>query len=256
MAAKLSKNASGARHLRWAREILATERAHLEHNHHMSAEQKAALASEVALLGGLVDTLNARVTPYRAFLEGAYVDLRARQRVADFLCDEAQREADGRLRPRRKDIDSALPGGYASILSKTPLSRVLRAGREKTVELARSAALKIKSLPASIQGTKDLAEALGNAAALLDSFNKEENHVLDPQREPLKVEVQKAVYELRDGLEKMDGRLRTHFSQDFIDSLYPELSRKGTVVAGEDDEEDDDTAPPDQGETPETPPSP
>jgi hypothetical protein len=256
MTAKLSKNASGARHLRWAREILATERAHLEHDYLLSADQKTALASEVATLGGLVDALAGRVVPYRAFIEGAYVDLRARQRVADFLCDEAQREADGRLRPRKKDIDGALPGGYAAILSKTPLSRVLRAGREKTVELARSAALKIKSLPESIPATKELADALDKAAALLDSFHKEETNVLDPQREPLKIEVHKAVFELRDGLEKMDGRLRTHFSQDFIDSLYPELSRKGTVVAGETDEEDDDSAPPDPSEKPETPPSP
>jgi hypothetical protein len=256
MVAKLSKSASGARHLRWAREILATERAHLDHTDSLNASQKAALASESATLSGLVDALAARVVPYRSFIEGAYVDLRARQRVADFLCDEAQREAEGRLRPRRKDIDGALPGGYASILSKTPLSRVLRAGREKTVEFARSAALKIKSLPASIAGTNELAGALDKAAALLDTFNKEETNVLDPQREPLKVEMQKAVFELRDGLEKMDGRLRTHFYQDFTDSLYPELSRKGTVVAGEGDEQDDDTAPPDPGDTPETPPAP
>src|SRR4051812_8421123 len=129
MAVKLSKNASGARHLRWSREILATERAHLDHNYLMSSDQKAALASEVAIVGGLVEALAGHVVPYRSFIEGAYVDLRARQRVADSLCDEAQRETDGRLRPRRKDIDAALPGGYASILSKAPLSRVLRAGR-------------------------------------------------------------------------------------------------------------------------------
>jgi hypothetical protein len=64
MVAKLSKSASGARHLRWAREILATERAHLDHNDSLNANQKAALASESATLSGLVDALAARVVPY------------------------------------------------------------------------------------------------------------------------------------------------------------------------------------------------
>jgi hypothetical protein len=250
MVARLTKTASGGRHLRWAREVLSTGRAHLDHNYLLGAEQKAALSTEMVALGGLVEGLSGRVVPYRAFVEGAYVSLRAQQRVGDFLCDEAQREAEGRLRPRKKDIDGMLPGGYVSILSKTPLSRVLRAGREKTVEFARTAALKIRSLPASIGAAGELADGLERAATVLASFNKEETDVLDPQRAPLKMAVQKAVYDLREGLEKMDGRLRTHFSQDFIDSLYPELSRKGTVVAAEDEEEDDDAAAPEPAEPP------
>lgn len=59
--------------------------------------------------------------------------------------------------------------------------------------------------------------------------------------------VQKATYELREELDQMDGRLRSYFSADFIDSLYPELTRKGTIVADEADEDDDTSAPPDGG---------
>lgn len=246
MATKLSKDASGLRHVRWAREIVATARAHQQNNYLLTPAQKTALDAEIAIVQPLLDELVARVEPYRAFIEHAYVDIRAKQRVADFLCDEAQREADGRLRPRRKDIDEALKGsgGFSAILSKSPLSRVLRAGREKTVQFARTAATLIASLPASIPATAELSGALTKAADMLHGFHKEQDEQIDPQRVPLRAAVVKAVYELREGLEKMDGRLRTHFSQDFIDSLYPELSRKGTAVAAEDDGEDDDAAPP------------
>jgi len=49
----------------------------------------------------------------------------------------------------------------------------------------------------------------------------------------------KAIFELREELDQMDGRLRSHFSQAFIDSLYPELARKRTAVADDEDEDDD-----------------
>lgn len=245
--AKLSKSASGSRHLRWAREILATCRAHLKHNYLLTKPQKAALEAEVKKLEKLVNALVGPVEAYRNFIDHAYVDLRANQRVGDFLCDEGERDAHGALGRWKKDIDAATPAGFASIFSKNSLSRVLRAGREKTVEFAETAAHRIRALPSSISGTSDLADALEKAAGVLKGFNREQTDVVDPQRSPLKSDVQKAVFDLREGLEQIDGRLRSHFSQDFIDSLYPELSRKGTVVADEEDEEDDTSAAPDAG---------
>jgi hypothetical protein len=67
---------------------------------------------------------------------------------------------------------------------------------------------------------------------------------MEAQRQPLRSAVNKAVYALREELEQMDGRLRSHFTADFINSLYPELARRGTVVADAEDEDDDTSAPP------------
>jgi hypothetical protein len=245
MAAKLTATASGTRHVRWARAILATADAHLQHNYLLTPDQQSALTAELGVVRPLFDDLVAKVGPFRAFVETAYIDVRAKQRVADYLCDEAQRGADGGLRPRRKDVDDALKkeGGFAAILSKTPLSRVLHAGREKTVQFARTAATLIGSLPKAITVKDDLANALTRAADLLHGFNREQDDVIEPQRLPLRQAVNASIRELREGLEKMDGRLRTHFAQDFIDSLYPELNKKGTAVAAEEDEAEDDAAP-------------
>jgi hypothetical protein len=240
---KLSRSASGARHLRWAREIRATLSAHREVNTQINSDQKKALAAAITKLDTRIKALASAIEPYREFLEHAHVDVRARQRVANFLCDEAQRLADGGLRPHRREIDSVLPGGYSTILAKTPLSRVLRAGHEKTVEYAERAASLVRTLPAKVPGTAPLANGLEKAAGLLRSFNTEAES-LEAQRAPLKSAVQKAIFDLREELDQMDGRLRSHCSQVFIDSLYPELSRKGTAVADEEDEDDDTAEPP------------
>ncbi len=240
---KLSRSSSGARHNRWCREILATLHAQHAVNERLSEDQKKALAEEIGRLAPRVQALGESVGLYRSFVEHAHVDLRARQRVANYLCDEAQRAAEGALRPHRREIDSILPGGYATILSKTTLSRVLRAGHEKTVDFAERAAGAIRSLPAKIPGTGPLADTLDQAAELLRSFNKQAD-VIEDQRQPLRSSMQKNIFELREELDQMDGRLRSYFSQAFIDSLYPELNRKGTAVADENDEDDDTSAPP------------
>lgn len=241
---KLSRSASGARHLRWAREIRATLSAHREVNTQLNSDQKKALAAAITKLDPRIEALTTAIEPYREFLDHAHVDVRARQRVANFLCDEAQRLADGSLRPHRIEIDSVLPGGYSAILAKTPLSRVLRAGHESTAGFAERAASLLRTLPAKIPGTTPLAESLEKAAGLLRSFIAEAD-TLEAQRAPLRAAVQKAIFELREELDQMDGRLRSHCSQVFIDSLYPELSRKGSAVADEEDEDDDAASPPD-----------
>ncbi|MBC7172822.1 MAG: hypothetical protein H5U40_10360, partial [Polyangiaceae bacterium] len=98
MAAKLSRSASGARHLGWAIQIHATAQAHTVHNYLLTPEQKAALVAEIGTLEGLIAKLESAVTEYGAFNRGAYTESRAKQAVADFLCDAAQSAAEAALR--------------------------------------------------------------------------------------------------------------------------------------------------------------
>lgn len=243
---KLSRSASGTRHLRWGREVLNTKKAQLEVNKRLTKEQKEALDTEIKRVEPRIQTLADAVVPYRDFLDNAHVAIRAKQRVANFLCDEAQREADAGLRPHRRDIATIIPGGHSAILAKTQLSRVLRLGHEKTVEYAERAASMIRALPPRIPGTVAIADTLEQAAELLQGFIGQST-ALEDQRAPLRSAVQKATYELREELDQMDGRLRSFFSAAFIDSLYPELANKGTIVADEADDDDDSSAAPDAG---------
>lgn len=243
--AKLARNASGSRHLRWAREILATLAAHREINDLLTDAQRSLLATEEASLGALVDALAAAVAPYRDHVEHAHVGIRAKQRVANYLCDEAQLRTDGQMRPHRKTIEQALKDGFARIFSRKPLSRVLRAGHDLTVQYAVDAAAVLRALPASVPATAPLADRLELVAKKLKDLVTERADVVDAQRLPLKMAVEKAIFGMREGLDKMDARLREHFTVEFIESLYPELSRGNTALADEHDEEDDDTATPD-----------
>jgi hypothetical protein len=248
--ARLSRIASGTRHARWAREVLASLNGHLAVNDLLSNVQKAALSAETVKVQGLVGNLDAAVVPYRAFIDGAHIEIRAKQRVADYLCDEAERQTDGAMRPYKADLQKAIPGGLARIFSGMPLSRVLAAGQKKTIKLAREAASVLQTLPPVIPGTAALAGRLETVADLFASFVKEREEQIEPQRRPLKIAVEKSVLTLREGLEQMDGRLRSNFSHAFIESLYPELTKQGTALADETDEEDDDTALPDEPAAP------
>lgn len=148
------------------------------------------------------------------------------------------------MRPYRAEIAKALDGGFARIFGNLPLSRVLRVGHEKTARLAMGAASALGTLPASIPGASALAARLEKVGTQLKGLVDEQVSVIEPKRRPLKIEVEKAVMALREGLEKMDARLRAHFPEAFIESLYPELTKKGTALADDDDEDDDDTAAP------------
>jgi hypothetical protein len=241
--AKLARTASGARHLRWGLEIAATMRAHLQYNERLSsAAQRPPLGAELALLDTQLGLLEGAVLPYQRFIQQAHLEVRAKQRVADYLCDEAQRDADSSLRRHRSVVDQKIKGGFGAIWSKAPMSRVLKAGRQATAQFALQAATLIQTLPETLQAAP-LAAALERAGKMLDGFNKE-SEALEAERGPLRAAVEKQVAALRELLEQVDGRLRTHFPQAFIDSLYPELSRSGTAIADEEDGEDDMSGPP------------
>jgi hypothetical protein len=239
--AKLARGSSGQKHLRWGRQILANMNAQAEDNYLLQPNQKTALQAEIVVLAGLVNNLFAPVSEYRTFLETAYTQIRAKQSVGDFLCDEAQREAKGQLGPRKATIAGVITGGIDAIFSNTPFSRVLNAGKKKTVAFALSAASKIRPLT-MLPNTEVLADALDKAAAVLQATVTQQETIIDPKRAPLRMAVESAVFQLRDGLEKIDGRLRSHLTQEFIDSLYPELAGNNAALADEADEEDDDSA--------------
>lgn len=246
MAEKLSKASSGLRHLRWAKQILANIQAHQAHNYLVTPEQQSALTTEVQSLETLVASLGGAVGPYRVFVEEAYAKVRAAQTIGDYLCDEAQRGAQAAVSPRRNQIDEVFKahGGFPAIFSFKPLSRVLRSGREATEAMARTAGILLAGVPKQIVDTTAISAALVKAADLLKGFLKEEKETIDPQRTPLKLAVTTAIYNLREGLEQMDGRLRTHFPDVFIDSLYPALKKGGTALAVEDDDEEADATEP------------
>ncbi|WP_437679539.1 hypothetical protein [Sorangium sp. So ce131] len=81
----LAREASGLRHLRWAREVLATLEAHVEHNPALADADREALRAEARALAAAVQALSGAVKPYRDFLERTRVRYRGRVRVAEHL---------------------------------------------------------------------------------------------------------------------------------------------------------------------------
>jgi len=174
---KLSRRASGLRHLRWAREIAATLDAHVRENPLLTPSQTEAIAHEARLLREHLQGMHEAVKPYRDFLETTHVTHRGMARVGVFL-------------------------------------RGTVGGPDK-------------------------------AAALLRQFDEEQAKVVKPLRSLLKAALERAIGDLREGLAQMDARLLPLLTPDFVDSLYPELTRNGTMVADEGDEDDDASAPQD-----------
>ncbi len=257
---RLEKTASGTQHVRWGRAILATLGGHErvsqlpKFTDYLSDKQKAAIAREKATLAGLVETLVGVVGSYRSFLDTAFLDVRASQRVADFLCDEGQREVDG-LSPKKVEVATHITGGLRAVRGNQAISRVVRAGRAATRDFARGAASLLRLLPADRFPTVEtLATRLSDSAELMQQFLEEEDKDVEQRRAPLRVATVKAINALREGLEQMDARLRADFSAAFIDSLYPQLDARAAKVDDAPDEDDDGAvpAPPvtDDGPTP------
>ncbi|MDI1444792.1 hypothetical protein [Polyangium sp. 6x1] len=80
---KLTRGASGLRHLRWAREIYATLAAHVEHSG-LDGESKKALRKELTRLDNCIQELSGAVKGYRDFLERERVRYRGAIRAARF----------------------------------------------------------------------------------------------------------------------------------------------------------------------------
>jgi len=235
---KLRRDASGRAHVCWADQILATVDAQGRINTLLDQTQRDVLKKEGAVIVVLRDKLGGAVAAYAAFNDGAYTVVRAEIRVADYLCDQAQKAMDGGLRPHVETVERALPGGLGRIRSELRLSEILRAGAERTAQVAVDAAVLLRGLPASIPGTAPLADALESAGGMLAKLLEKKRREIDPRRLPLRSAVEKGIFELREALDQMDGRLRTHFTDAFIESLYPELKR-GAVVRGDEEADED-----------------
>ncbi|MFO0745423.1 MAG: hypothetical protein U1F43_07090 [Myxococcota bacterium] len=225
--AMLDKGASGAMHLQWGKLISATMKAHEQHNYLLSDGLRATVARERAALEKVLGELGVSVGAYRAFVEGAFIEIRANQRVADYLVDRGQVAAKSAVSVVKADVDAVLPGGAVSIWSGKPISRILRAGRVATVDAAEKAAAKVRSLPVRdlFAFREPIALALEKAASLLDGFVAHERDVIEPQRLPLRSTVEGRVFALREFLVKMNARIIQDGDQAFVDSLYPDLRR-------------------------------
>lgn len=122
----LVRNASGLRHLRWAREVLGTLEGLAAHPEHLSGLQRAAILAEVAHVKSLVLTLSSAVKTYRDFLERTRTHSRGKLRAAELfasgapglaigdpsigarLVDAARSELSGITEPERRRLHTAL----------------------------------------------------------------------------------------------------------------------------------------------------
>lgn len=231
---KLSRSASGLRHLRWAREILATLEAHYEHNPRLSQPDREVVLEEAVNLRTLVTALSSAVKPYRDFLERRRVQFRGMQRVGIHLCAEARAHAEKAL----------LPLGAEGLLSedRTRRSHGTPDGPRAMAELTRESSSAMRQVAQSVPGIGAIAEELAEAAAILDGFNEAFGNLEARERLPLRSTLEGAIEALREGLADMDEHLGARLSQAFVVSLYPKLTREDSIVADEGDGNDDASA--------------
>src|SRR5688572_16741072 len=83
MVAKLGAQASGLRHLRWAREILGALEGHLAQGR-LDADERAALERATEAWRTAIGTLSAAVKAYRDFLERRRTRLTGARRAGDY----------------------------------------------------------------------------------------------------------------------------------------------------------------------------
>jgi hypothetical protein len=231
---RLSRRASGLRHLRWSREILATLEAHYEHNPRLTQPEREVVLDEAIKLRALVEALSAAVKPYRDFLERRRVQFRGMQRVGRFLCDGARARAE----------KSLLPLGAEGLLAgdRTHKSRGLAEAPRGTAELTREAAVAMRSIGKAVPDLAPLADELDEAASILEGFMEAFANLEARERLPLKTALESAIEALRGALARMDARLGALLSPAFVESLYPMLTRDGSIVADDGDADDDATA--------------
>jgi hypothetical protein len=158
----LAKEASGLRHLRWAREIAATLEVHYEHNPRLGAHQRELVLAEVMKLRELEKDLSAAVKPYRDFLERDRTRFRGMQRVGRFLV-EAARTPDERAEAEaiRDGFDEAFRAMEAR--ERAPKKEALREAVEALREGVRGMEQRLAALPAGFVESLYPALAAGGA---------------------------------------------------------------------------------------------
>ena len=86
---RIARSASGLRHLRWAREVLATLEVHYEHSARLTTAERDLVLAEAVELRARVNQLSAAVKPYRDFLERERTRFRGMLRVGRYLVETA-----------------------------------------------------------------------------------------------------------------------------------------------------------------------
>ncbi|APR86380.1 Hypothetical protein A7982_11729 [Minicystis rosea] len=120
MMAKLVAEASGLRHLRWAREILGTLEAHHEHDGRLAQPERDLVLEESVKLRAQVNDLSAAVKAYRDFLERDRTRFRGMLRVAAHLAETAR---DDDERGEAEAIRSGFDEAFAAMEMRERLPR-------------------------------------------------------------------------------------------------------------------------------------
>jgi hypothetical protein len=127
---RLIEPASGLRHLRWAREVLATLEVHYEHNGNLADVQRDACLTAIVELRAQVNELSSAVKPYRDFLERERTRFRGMIRVGRYL-EQTARGAEERAEAQ------VIAGGFTEAFAameareRAPRKRTLRAAIRK-----------------------------------------------------------------------------------------------------------------------------
>ena len=231
---KLSPSASGLRHLRWSREILASLEAHYEHNPLLSTPDRDLILEEAVKLRAQVVALSAAVKPYRDFLERRRTQSRGMLRVGVHLCVTARARAEKAL----------LIHGAEGLLApdRTRRSHGHDAGPEDLAQTTREAAAAMRSIAKPLPDLARHADDLADAAAILEGFREAFDNLESRERAPLQSALAAAKQALAEGLLGLDLRVEKRLGKAFVDSLYPALTRGASIVADAGDDDDDSAA--------------
>jgi len=122
---RLAEAASGLRHLRWAREVLASLEVHYEHDSTLSTEQRDNVLKEVIELRTQVNALSGAVKPYRDFLERERTRFRGLMRLGRYLQENA---AGAEERADAQAITGGFEEAFAAMEARdrAPKKRALR----------------------------------------------------------------------------------------------------------------------------------
>jgi hypothetical protein len=120
MQQRINLEASGLRHLRWAREVLGTLEAHHEHDPRLRPADRDRVLDEAVKLRALVNDLSAAVKAYRDFLERERTRFRGMLRVGGYLAKTARDDDD---RAEAEAIAAGFDEAFAAMEARERLPR-------------------------------------------------------------------------------------------------------------------------------------
>lgn len=227
----LSFSNSSDKHVLFGEDVGLRIDAHLHINHQLTAEQKAELEKERKRLQPYIDTVFEAAACRAEHFGLTYRQLKAQQDVADYLCDYELRQLDALSRPFRDQLGQFIKGGAGQLMQGLVLSRALRLSAARTASVVQGAAVLLRQVPTKIPFAAPMAGRLERAGTSLFQVN-DKLAALEAERSTLANREYQAKVELREAMQQMNGRLRSHFPQAFIESLYPQpVKAKRTKAA-------------------------